>query len=122
MRLICSLALFFTLFFPAAAFTVKILIISRAGPGDPFWVVEFKDAQQAAGETGVEPTMLAPETPNDIARQLELRNEAKDSGPDGIAATEPDLRPFPRPSKRHSLGIPLVAFNARPLPDMPCCP
>ncbi len=96
----------------------RIFLISHAGIGDPFWAVEFKGARDAAKQAGIRLTILAPERPNDVVRQLELLNTAISEQPDGIAVTIPDRHLFAK-ALRHARdqGIPVVAFNTRPKGD-----
>ena len=96
----------------------RIYVISHAGVGDPFWITEFKGAQAAARETSVQLTILAPETPNDINRQVELFRQALNEKPDGIAITLSDKHLFSRLLRQaKKRGIPVIAFNARPYQD-----
>ncbi|QTA84392.1 substrate-binding domain-containing protein [Desulfonema magnum] len=100
--------------YPAMA-SESIYIISHAGAGDPFWKVEFKGARAAANETGATLTILAPETPNDIAQEAELLNSAIRTRPAGIAVTIPDADKFSDALKSaRNKGIPVIAFNVRP--------
>lgn len=120
MRLCITLALTALILVNSAGslFASQLFLLSHAGPGDPFWKVEFKGAQAAAQQADVELTILAPEMPNDITRQLELLREAIAANPDGIATTVPDSTAFSSALKRaRNKGIPLIAFNARPLDD-----
>lgn len=99
-------------FEPAPA---NIFLVSHAGAGDPFWNVEFKGARDAAKEARVNVAILAPETPNDIVRQIELLDWAINTNPDGIATTVPDTGMFSISLKTaRKKGIPVIAFNARP--------
>lgn len=120
MRTWLASALFIVAVFCAATVQAQseIFLVSHAGLGDPFWRVEFKGATAAAEESGVSLSILAPETPNDITRQLELLHEAIAAQPDGIATTVPDPVAFSE-ALRHARdkGIPVIAFNARPLDD-----
>lgn len=94
----------------------RYFMVSHAGAADPFWKIEFKGAYDAAREFGVPLRILAPETPNDITRQLELLQSALKARPAGIAVTLSDAGVFSRALQRaRILGIPVVAFNARPL-------
>lgn len=93
----------------------KFFMIAHAGTGDPFWNVEFNGAKMAAAQAGIDLQILAPETPNDIARQVELLNAAIAAKPSGIALSIPDENAFSfslREARRR--GIKLVAFNAEP--------
>ncbi len=93
----------------------KIFLVSHAGAGDPFWKAEFKGAKQAASETGVELTILAPEIPNNLNRQFELLKSAIESGAAGIATTVSDMHSFSSLLKSgRKKGIPIIAFNAKP--------
>ncbi len=93
----------------------RYFVISHAGPGDPFWNIVFKGAKEAQRVLGAELQILAPETPNDIARQVELLNAAIATKPNGIAISIPDDQAFSKSLKAaHSLHIPVIAFNTRP--------
>ena len=117
-RIVLFFALLFTLPLLAAEKAVaaeRIYMVSHAGVGDPFWVIVFNGAHAAAEESGVALTILAPETPNDITRQLELFQQALRERPDGIALTISDPHLFSRLlhlARRR--GIPVIAFNTRP--------
>ncbi len=117
-RIVLLLALLFALPLLAAeeaAAAERIYLISHAGVGDPFWITEFMGAQAAAKESGVALTILAPETPNDITRQLELFQQALRERPDGIALTISDPRLFSRLLHvAQKQRIPVIAFNTRP--------
>ena len=90
-------------------------LVTHAGAGDPFWSVVFKGAKHAAQQLGLELSILSPERPNDIARQVQLLDAAIARRPAGIALTVPDNRAFVRSLQTaKKLGIPVVAFNSRP--------
>lgn len=93
----------------------RYFLISHAGAGDPFWNIVFRGAKEAQDKFGVTVQILAPETPNDLARQVELLNSAIATKPNGIAISMPDDQAF---SKSLMLAqknnIPVIAFNTHP--------
>lgn len=93
----------------------RYFVISHAGAGDPFWNTVFNGAKEAQKTLGADLQILAPETPNDVARQVELLNAAIASKPDGIAISIPDDQAFSKSLKEaENLHIPVIAFNTRP--------
>ena len=93
----------------------KIFFIAHAGAGDPFWNIEFKGAKQAAQDQNIDLTILAPERPNDIARQVEMFKAALATKPSGIALSISDDRAFSAIlTKAKSQGVPVLAFNSKP--------
>lgn len=106
--------IFFVSGIPLAA-KEKIFFIAHAGAGDPFWNIEFKGAKQAASDLNIDLTILAPEKPNDIARQVELFKAALATRPSGIALSISDDRAFSAMlSRAKAEGIHVVAFNSKP--------
>ena len=93
----------------------RYFLISHAGAGDPFWNIVFKGAKEAEKKLGVRVQILAPEMPNDLARQVELLDSAIATKPKGIAISLPDDQAFSKSlRKAHGLGIPVIAFNTHP--------
>ncbi len=93
----------------------RYFLVSHAGAGDPFWNIVFSGAKQAQTTLGVDLQILAPETANDIARQVELLNAAIAAKPKGIALSIPDDQAFSASLKEaEKLGIPVIAFNTHP--------
>ncbi len=90
-------------------------LVSHAGPGDPFWNIVFSGAKEAQRVLGINLQILAPETANDIARQVELLDAAIAAKPQGIALSIPDDQAFSRSLKEaQKQGIPVIAFNTHP--------
>lgn len=93
----------------------RIFFITHSGAGDPFWNVSFNGSAQAGKDLGVHVHFMAPETPNDISRQIEILDAAIASKPDAIALTVPDELSFSRSLKKaKQLKIPVIAVNSRP--------
>ena len=93
----------------------RYFLVSHAGPGDPFWNIVFSGAKEAQRVLGINLQILAPETANDIARQVELLDAAIAAKPQGIALSIPDDQAFSRSLKEaKKQGIPVIAFNTRP--------
>ena len=96
----------------------KAFFISHAGAGDPFWNVEFKGAKQAAKDLQLDLQIMAPEKPNDIARQVQILKAAIASKPDGIAISITDNQAFSESLKlAKEQGINVIAFNSQPSPS-----
>lgn len=120
MRTLCLLALI--TFFGCQKNTPAIpkteqryFLISHAGAGDTFWNIVFSGAKQAETTLGVDLQIVAPETANDIARQVELLNAAIAAKPKGIALSIPDDHAFSASLKEAAKqGIPVIAFNTEP--------
>lgn len=93
----------------------RYFLISHAGAGDPFWNMEFNGAKKAAIDMNIKLQIVAPETPNDIVRQVELLNAAIATKPKGIALSIPDNNAFKESlALAKKLNIPIIAFNAEP--------
>jgi simple sugar transport system substrate-binding protein len=93
----------------------RIFLVSHAGAGDFFWNVVFTGAKRAASDIDVNLQIVAPETPNDIARQVELLNAAIASKPQGIILSIADDHAFSGSLKEaQAQGIAVVAINSRP--------
>lgn len=93
----------------------RIFFISHSGAGDPFWNVGFNGVAKAGKDLNVHVHFMAPETPNDISRQVEILDAAIASKPDAIALTVPNDLSFSRSLKRaKQLGIPIIAVNSKP--------
>ncbi len=95
----------------------RIYFIAHAGAGDPFWNVTYNGVQQASRDHKVDVVFMAPETPNDIARQVELFEAAIAAKPDGIALSVPSDLSFSRGLKKAAKSnIPVVIVNTQPSP------
>lgn len=93
----------------------RFYLVSHAGAGDPFWNIVFNGAKQAAADIDVNLQILAPETPNDIARQVELFHAAIAAKPKAIALSVADDQAFSAGLvEAKKQGIAVVAFNTRP--------
>lgn len=93
----------------------RFIVISHAGAGDPFWNIVFNGVKQAAADIDINVQILAPETPNDLARQIELFNSAIAAKPLGIVTSVPSDQAFSESLKKaKAQGIPVVAFNTKP--------
>jgi len=89
---------------------IKIAVITHAPPGDTFWDIVRKGAEEAAAKDNVELQYLGdPEG----GRQSQLIEQAIDQGVDGIAVTlaKPDAMKGAL-KKATDAGIPLVSLNA----------
>ncbi len=93
----------------------RFFVISHAGAGDPFWNIVFNGVKQAAIDINLNVQILAPETPNDLARQIELFKSALATKPKGIAVSIADDRAFSEPlQEARKQGVPVIAFNTKP--------
>lgn len=112
-------ALALAVFLPfSGALAQTYYLIAHAGMADPFWQVAFRGASDAAAETGLDLAILAPETVNDYARQIALIDSAIAADAAGIATTVSDPQAFAAVlQKARDRGIPVIAFNARPVDD-----
>lgn len=96
----------------------QIFFISHAGAGDMFWNVSYQGLLKAKKDFGADVYFMAPETPNDVSRQVELLNAAIASKPDALAVVIPnDLSLVYSLQKAKDLGIPVVAVNSKPNPE-----
>jgi simple sugar transport system substrate-binding protein len=89
---------------------IKIALITHAAPGDTFWDIVRKGAEEAATKDNVE---LLYTSDAEGGRQAQLIEQAVDQKVDGIAVTlaKPDaLRDALK--KATAAGIPIVSFNA----------
>lgn len=89
---------------------IKIAVITHAPPGDTFWDIVRKGAEEAAAKDNVELQYLGdPEG----GRQSQLIEQAIDQGVDGIAVTlaKPDAMKGAL-KKATDAGIPIVSLNA----------
>lgn len=89
---------------------MKIALITHAAPGDTFWDIVRKGAEEASAKDNVELQYLSdPEG----GRQAQLVEQAIDQGVDGIAVTlaKPDALASAL-KKAKAAGIPVVSFNA----------
>lgn len=89
---------------------IKIALITHAAPGDTFWDIVRKGAEEASSKDNVELLYLSdPEG----GRQAQLIEQAIDQGVDGIAVTlaKPDALESAM-KKATAAGIPLVSLNA----------
>jgi simple sugar transport system substrate-binding protein len=88
--------------------------IAHAGPGDPYWTIQAKAAEEAGRKLGVRVIFSAPEKPGDVAGQVEILNAAVAARPAGIVTTLPDAKAFSNAIKRaRKQGIPVIAVNTR---------
>ncbi|PYI69119.1 sugar ABC transporter substrate-binding protein [Arthrobacter livingstonensis] len=90
--------------------SIKIALITHAGPGDTFWDIVRKGAQEAATKDNVD--LLYTSDP-DGGRQAQLVQQAIDQKVAGIAVTlaKPDaLRDVLK--KAEAAGIPVVSLNS----------
>ncbi|MDY6049624.1 MAG: substrate-binding domain-containing protein [Corynebacterium sp.] len=89
---------------------VTIALISHGAPGDTFWDLVRKGAEDAAAQDNVELRYSSdPQAPN----QANLVQTAIDSGVDGIAVTLPNAEAIgPAAQKAVDAGIPVVGLNA----------
>ena len=89
---------------------IKIALITHSGPGDTFWDIVRKGAEEAAAKDNVELQYLSdPEG----GRQAQLIEQAVDQGVDGIAVTlaKPDAVAGAL-EKAAAAGIPVVSLNS----------
>lgn len=89
---------------------MKIALITHAAPGDTFWDIVRKGAEEASKKDNVELQYLSdPEG----GRQAQLVEQAIDQGVDGIAVTlaKPDALASAL-KKADAAGIPVVSLNA----------
>ena len=89
---------------------MNIALITHAAPGDTFWDIVRKGAEEAAAKDNVELQYLSdPEG----GRQAQLIEQAVDQGVDGIAVTlaKPDALASAL-KKAADAGIPVVSLNA----------
>lgn len=87
-----------------------VSMISHGAPGDTFWDLVRKGAEDAAQKDNIELRYSAdPEVPN----QANLIQSAIDSDVDGIALTMPNAQALgPTAQKAVDAGIPVVGLNA----------
>lgn len=87
-----------------------VSLISHGAPGDTFWDLVRKGAEDAAQKDNIELRYSAdPEVPN----QANLIQSAIDSDVDGIALTMPNAQALgPTAQKAVDAGIPVVGLNA----------
>lgn len=89
---------------------IKIALITHAAPGDTFWDIVRKGAEEAAAKDNVE--LLYTSDPEG-GRQAQLIEQAVDQKVDGIAVTlaKPDALKDAL-KKAAAAGIPIVSLNA----------
>lgn len=89
---------------------LKIALITHAGPGDTFWDIVRRGAEEAAEKSNVE--LLYTSDPEG-GRQAQLVEQAIDQGVDGIAVTlaKPEAMKD-AVEKAVAAGIPVVTLNA----------
>lgn len=93
----------------------RFFLVSHAGAGDLFWNIVFAGAKQAAADIDLNLKIVAPETPNDIAREVELLNAAIASKPRGIILSVADDKAFSNSLKEaKAQNIPVIVVNSRP--------
>jgi simple sugar transport system substrate-binding protein len=89
---------------------INVALITHAAPGDTFWDIVRKGAEEASAKDNVELQYLSdPEG----GRQAQLVEQAIDQGVDGIAVTlaKPDALAGAL-KKAEDVGIPVVSLNA----------
>ncbi|WP_336711362.1 substrate-binding domain-containing protein [Arthrobacter sp. USHLN218] len=89
---------------------INVALITHAAPGDTFWDIVRKGAEEASAKDNVELQYLSdPEG----GRQAQLIEQAVDQGVDGIAVTlaKPDALAGAL-KKAEDAGIPVVSLNA----------
>lgn len=89
---------------------IKVALVTHAGPGDTFWDVVRKGAEEAAGKDNVD--LLYTADPEG-GKQAQLVQQAIDQKVDGIAVTlaKPDaMRDVLK--KAQAAGIPVVSINS----------
>ena len=89
---------------------ISIAVITHAPPGDTFWDIVRKGAEEAAAKDNVDLQYLGDP---DGGRQSQLIEQAVDQGVDGIAVTlaKPDAMAGAL-KKAADAGIPIVSLNA----------
>lgn len=89
---------------------IKVALITHAAPGDTFWDIVRKGAEEAAAKDNIELQYLSDP---DGGRQSQLVEQAVDQGVDGIALTlaKPDAMSGAL-QKAAAAGIPVVSLNA----------
>lgn len=89
---------------------IDIALITHAAPGDTFWDIVRKGAEEAAAKDNVSLQYLSDP---DGGRQAQLIEQAIDQGVDGIAVTlaKPDAMASAL-KKATDAGIPIVSLNA----------
>ena len=87
-----------------------VAMVSHGAPGDTFWDLVRKGAEDAAKKDNIELRYSSdPQTPN----QANLVQSAIDSGVDGIAVTLPNAQAIgPAAKAAVDAGIPVVGLNA----------
>jgi simple sugar transport system substrate-binding protein len=90
--------------------TMTVAMITHQAPGDTFWDIIRKGAEQAAKDTGV--TLEYTNDP-DATKQAQLIQAAIDKAVDGIAVTDPNTGALGGAIKKAvDGGIPVSMFNA----------
>ncbi len=90
--------------------TMTVTMVTHQAPGDTFWDIIRKGAEQAASDVGV--TLEYTNDP-DATKQAQLIQAAIDKKVDGIAATNPNTGAIgPAVKKAIAAGIPVSMFNA----------
>ncbi len=94
----------------ARAKTMTVTMITHQAPGDTFWDIIRKGAEQAATDVGVS---LNYTNDPDATKQAQLVQAAIDKKVDGIAVTDPNTGALgPAIKKAIAAGIPVSMFNA----------
>ncbi|MHA7285297.1 substrate-binding domain-containing protein [Arthrobacter sp. MDT3-44] len=89
---------------------IKVAMITHAGPGDTFWDIVRKGAEEAAAKDNVD--LLYTSDPEG-GRQAQLVQQAVDQGVDGIVVTLAKPDALKDALKRASdAGIPIVSINS----------
>jgi len=98
----------------AAAQEMRFYVIAHSGPGDPYWAVQHKGAMDAGRALNVQVVFSAPDTPGDLAKEVDLLQAAIAARADGIVVTVPDPKAFQEPiGLARKKGIPVIAFDVR---------
>jgi simple sugar transport system substrate-binding protein len=88
--------------------------IAHAGPGDPYWAMVAKGAQDAAEKLKIRVVFSAPDRPGDIAGQVQLLKAAAGNHANGIITTIPNAQAFSAAIQQAvKNGIPVLAVNSR---------
>lgn len=94
----------------AKAKTMTVTMITHQAPGDTFWDIIRKGAEQAASDVGVN---LEYTNDPDATKQAQLVQAAIDKKVDGIAVTDPNTGALGGAIKSAvAAGIPVSMFNA----------
>lgn len=93
---------------------LRFVVITHGQPGDPFWTVVRRGAEQAGGDLGVEVEYRSPSSSSfDIGEMSALIDDAVDSQPAGLVVSIPDPAAL-GPSIRAAIDadIPIISINS----------